>query len=259
MWEIFKNWIFDVIQFFFNFCQDWGLAIIIVTVIFRILMAPLMHKQARSSYDMQKLTPKLKALKERFPDDPTRQSQEMQKLYAEAKFNPLAGCIPMLFQMPIFIALFQVLREMGDRIGNDASYSFYNVVPNLVITPSQALNEGFLAFIPYLILMLIFAVATFLPMVLQQLHSENTQQRNQTLIMGAVMSLMMLWISWSSPAGVLLFWGTSSLIGIVQNQGTLAYCRAQDRKKAEEESLVVKPIEVNVTRKEKKARPKKKR
>ena len=69
----------------------------------------------------------------------------------------------------------------------------------------------------------------------------------------------MLWISWGSPAGVLLFWGASSVIGIGQNQLTLAHCRAQDRKREEEEALVVKPIEVDVVRKEKKKRPKKKR
>ena len=94
MWDIFKDWIFDIIQFFYNFCHDWGLAIIIVTIIFRIIVAPLMHKQAKSNYAMQKVQPKIQALKDRFPDDPTRQSQEMQKIYAEMKFNPLAGCLP---------------------------------------------------------------------------------------------------------------------------------------------------------------------
>ena len=57
MWEVFKNWIFDIIQFFFGFCQDWGLAIIIVTIIFRVLISPLMHKQTKSSYQMQKVQP----------------------------------------------------------------------------------------------------------------------------------------------------------------------------------------------------------
>ena len=257
MWDIFKDWIFDVIQFFYGFCHDWGLAIIVVTIIFRLIVAPLMHKQAKSTYNMQKVQPKIQALKERFPDDPTRQSQEMQKIYAEMKFNPLAGCLPILLQMPIFIALFQVLREMGDRV--DGTLQFYNLVPNLVMTPAGAFEQGFGAFIPYLILMVIFAGATFLPMILQQLNSENKQQRNQTLMMGAIMSVMMLWISWSSPAGVLLFWGASSLIGVAQNQLTMAHLRAQDRRKAEEEVLEVRPVEVNVTRKEKKPRPKKKR
>ena len=131
------------------------------------------------------------------------------------------------------------------------------MVPNLVTTPSQAFGEGFGSFVPYLILMIIFARATFLPMVLQQLKTENTQQKNQTLIMGAIMSLMMLWISWGAPAGVLLVWGASSLIGSGQNQLSRARCRDAVLRKEEEEALVVKPIEVNVTRKEKKKRPKK--
>ena len=123
MWDIIKNWIFDVIQFFYNFCGDWGLAIIIVTVIFRILVAPLMHKQAKSSYQMQKVQPLMQEIQRKYADDPMRQQEEMQKLYAEAKFNPLAGCLPMILQMPIFIALFQVLSEMGQRTEGTSSRS----------------------------------------------------------------------------------------------------------------------------------------
>lgn len=258
MWEVFKDWIFDVIQFFYNFCGDWGLAIIIVTLIFRIIVAPIMHKQAKSNYQMQKIQPKIAQIQEKFSDDQVRQSQEMQKLYAEAKFNPLAGCIPMLLQMPIFIALFQVLREMGAR-EEVHDYTFYNLVPNLVTTPSQAFFEGFGTFVPYLILMLIFAFATFLPTVLQQLKNNNSQQKNQMIIMSVVMSIFMLWISWSSPAGVLLFWGVSSLIGVAQNQFSLYRCRKADERAAAEEVIEVAPVEVNVTRKVKKPRPKKKR
>lgn len=258
MWEVFKNWIFDVIQFFYSFCGDWGLAIIIVTIIFRAIMAPIMHKQAKSNYQMQKIQPKIASIQERFADDQVRQSQEMQKLYAEAKFNPLAGCIPMLLQMPIFIALFQVLREMGMR-EEVHDYTFYSLVPNLVTTPEQAFFMGFGTFVPYLILMVIFAGATFLPMVLQQLKSQNSQQKNQMIIMAVVMSLFMLWISWSSPAGVLLFWGVSSLIGVGQNQFSMHRCRKLDERAAAEEPIDVKPVEVTVTRKAKKPRPKKKR
>ena len=62
MWDIFKDWIFDIIQFFYNFCHDWGLAIIIVTVIFRVLISPLMHKQTKSSFQMQKVQPLMKEI-----------------------------------------------------------------------------------------------------------------------------------------------------------------------------------------------------
>ncbi len=258
MWDVFKDWIFNVIEFFYSFCGDWGLAIIIVTVIFRIIVAPIMHKQAKSNFKMQKIQPQIAKIQERFAGDQVRQSQEMQKLYAEAKFNPLAGCVPMLLQMPIFIALFQVLREMGNR-AEVQNYAFYGLVPDLVQTPAGAFSLGFGTFVPYLILMVIFAGATFLPMIMQQMKSENNAQKNQMLIMAAIMSLFMLWISWSSPAGVLLFWGASSLIGVAQNQYSMHLCRKQDAKLVAEEALEVKPVEVNVTRKAKKPRPKKKR
>ena len=256
MWDIIKNWIFDVIQFFYTFCGDWGMAIIIVTVIFRIIVAPLMHKQAKSSYQMQKVQPLMQEIQRKYADDPMRQQQEMQKLYAEAKFNPLAGCLPMLLQMPIFVALFQVLNEMATRT-EGTSYEFYNLVPSLVTTPSQAFAEGFGTFVPYVILMIVFAGATFLPMILQQMNNKDSAQRKQTMIISGVMSLFMLWISWGSPAGVLLFWGTSSLIGVAQQQISLRIMKRKDAEAAE--MIEVKPIEVDVTRKVKKPRPKKKR
>ena len=244
MWDIFKDWIFSVIQFFYNFCNDWGLAIIIVTIIFRIIVAPLMHKQAKSNFQMQKIQPKIAEIQQKYSDDRVRMGEETQKLYAEAKFNPLAGCLPMLLQLPIFMALFQVLREMGDR-EEVHNFTFYNLVPNLVETPSGALGQGIGVFIPYLILMLVFAGATFLPMVLQQMKNGNSQQRNQTLIMGIIMTVFMLWISWGSPAGVLLFWGVSSLIGIGQNQFTLYRCRKKDREQEAEKELVAQEVSVN--------------
>lgn len=255
MWEYFKDLIFGIIEFFYNMCGDWGLAIIIVTIIFRILISPLMHKQTKSSYQMQKVQPLIQEIQRKYSNDPTRMQQEMQKLYAEVKFNPLAGCLPMLLQMPIFIALFQVLREMADRVGN-TTYEFYNIVPNLVMSPSEAFGYGIGTFVPYLVLMFIFAGATFLPMILMQRGQKDNPQRNQTLIMSGVMSLFMLWISWSSPAGVLLFWGTSSLIAIAQQQVSLRLMKRRDAEK--EEIIEVKPIEVDVTRKNKKPRPKKK-
>lgn len=256
MWEVIKDWVFDIIHFFYGFCSDWGLSIVIVTVIFRLLISPLMHKQTKSSYQMQKVQPLMQEIQKKYADDPTRMQQEMQKLYAEAKFNPLAGCIPMLIQMPIFIALFQVLQSMGDRV-QGTTYEFYNLVPDLVMRPSEAFAQGFGAFLPYLILMVIFAGATFVPMILMQMGTKDNPQRKQTLIMSAVMSVFMLWISWGSPAGVLLFWGTSSLIAIAQQQISRAIFKRRDEE--QEEAIEVKPVEVDVTRKVKKPRPKKKR
>ena len=256
MWDAFKDWIFSCIQFFFSFVGDWGLAIIIITIIFRAIVAPIMHKQIKSNFQMQKIQPLLKEVQTKFANDPVRMNEEMQKLYAETKFNPLAGCLPMLLQMPIFLAMFQTLRELGGRQG-DTAYTFFGMVPDLTQTPSGVFGDGFMAFFPYLVLMLVFAGATFLPMVLQNIHNDSAQ-RNQMLIMGGIMTLMMLWISWGSPAGVLLFWGTSSVIGILQSQLTMRILKKEEAAK-EAEQLEVQPVKVNVERKVKKKRPTKKR
>ena len=255
MWDAFKNWIFDCIAFFANFVGDWGLAIIIITIIFRLLVAPIMHKQIKSNFQMQKMQPLMKEIQTKFADDPVRQNEEMQKLYAETKFNPLAGCVPMLIQMPIFLAMFQTLREIGSS-HPDTVYSFYNLVSDLTRTPSDVFGDGFGAFFPYLVLMLVFALATFLPMVIQNLKADSAQ-RNQMLIMGVVMTLFMLWISWGSPAGVLLFWGASSVIGILQQQLTQHHLRKADEA-TEAARIEVAPVKVDVERKAKKKRPTKK-
>lgn len=254
-WDIFKDGIFMLISWLHSMVGDWGLAIIIVTIIFRLIMLPIMHKQTKSSYAMKKLNPEMNRIKELYADDKMRQSEELQKVYAEAKFNPISGCIPMFIQMPIFIALFQVLREMNDRV-EGTEYCFYNIVPNLVMTPNEAWEQGFVTAIPYLILIIIFAGATFLPMILQQ-QGGDPKQRKQTLIMSGVMSIFMLFVGWGSPAGVLLFWGTSSILALIQQRISMKLLEAKDKQVEEEKQY--QPVKVDVIRKEKNKRPRKKK
>lgn len=256
MWAAFKDLVFLCIQGVYGFVNDWGMAILIVTIIFRIIITPLMQKQIKSSYDMTKMQPKMQELQEKYADDQMRLQEEMQKLYSEAHFNPLAGCLPLLLQMPIFVALFQVLQEMGDRVGS-SSYQFYHLVPDLTLTPALSFNSGFGVFLPYLILLLVFAFATFLPMVMQQMGQPDSPQKKQTMFMSVFMSLFMLWIGWRSPAGVLLFWGASSIYAVVQQRLTMNHLKREDEKKEAEEAET-KPVTVDVTRKTKKKRPTKK-
>ncbi|WP_283169952.1 YidC/Oxa1 family membrane protein insertase [Curtanaerobium respiraculi] len=256
MWDAFKDFIFACINGVYGIFGDWGMAILLVTLIFRLILFPLMQKQIKSSYQMQKVQPLIQEIQAKYADEPIRQQEEVQKIYAEAKFNPIAGCLPLFLQMPIFVALFQVLQEMASRT-TGSSYQFYHLVPDLTLTPGSSFAVGIGAFIPYLILLVVFAGATFLPMVLQQMNTPNSPQRKQTLIISAFMTVFMVWIGWSSPGGVLLFWGVSSLFGVCQQQLTT---RALKKKDAEEEAKIVdKPVKVDVTRKAKKKRPSKKR
>lgn len=261
MWEAFKDLIFQIIAFFYGPAGDWGLAIIIVTVIFRLIITPLMYTQTRSTFMMQKLQPEINRVQQAYASDPQRMQSEVQKIYAEAKFNPIMGCLPILLQMPIFIALFQVLREMDKYVG-EGIYCFYNILPDLVLSPGDSISANDFSCFPYIAVLIVFAGATFLPMILQQKSNPDPQQRKQTMIMSIAMSVMMLWIGWGSPAGVLLFWATSSVIGIAQmtlSRKIIASKEAKrDAARKTAEELEAKPVVVSVVRKTKKKRPTKK-
>ena len=247
-----------VVEKFYFVAQDWGLAIILFTIIFRLLIMPLMLSQTKSSFMMQKVQPRLKEIQARYKDDPVRMQEETQKLYADAKFNPLAGCVPMLIQMPIFIALFQVLRNIQTYLPKYDHFSFYNIVPNLLSTPAEVSQQGILPFLPYLALVIIFVGATFLPMLLQQRNNTDTQQRNQMYLMSVIMGVMMLFVSWSSPAGVLLFWGVSGIIATVTQQSYMHYLKRKNEEVSTEQ-IEVQPVNIEVERKVKKKRPRKKK
>ena len=255
MWEAFKDAIFFCIQFFYNFVSDWGLAIIIVTLILRLIMFPFMQKQIKSSYKMQQFQPRMREIQEKYANDQQRQAEELQKVYAEIGFNPITGCLPLLIQMPIFVALFQVLQEMGGRT-EGMIYYFYSILPTLIDSPSAVFSQGFMQFIPYGILLLLFTFCTFLPSVLQQ-RGTNNPQKNQMLIMMGIMSLFMLWLGWTSPTGVLLFWATSSVFGVLQQVISTRVFKRQDELVVAEDTTP-KPVEVDVVRKTKKKRPTKK-
>ena len=244
VWEAILWGIAWLVEKFYFLAQDWGLAIILFTIVFRLLMMPLMLSQTKSSHQMQKFL---------------RMQEETSKLYAEAKFNPLASCIPMLIQMPIFIALFQVLRSIQDWLpAYVGTFRFYNIIPSLTATPSEVMEQGIGAFIPYGILIVVFVGATFLPMLLMQRDNQDQQQKNQMYLMSIIMSVMMLFVSWSSPAGVLLFWGVSGIIAVATQQIYMRYLKNQD-KAIEAEQIEVAPVKVEVERKVKKKRPTKKR
>ncbi|MCF0232294.1 MAG: YidC/Oxa1 family membrane protein insertase [Enterococcus sp.] len=260
MWDVIKEGIYQIFNFFYLLVGDWGLAIIIFTIIFRLCLTPLVHKQSKSSYAMRKMQPEMNRIKEMYADDKQRQSQEMQKVYQETKFNPLTGCIPMLIQMPIFFALFQVLREIDQYVPDTSVLRFYDILPDLTASPSYMVeNFGFVSAIPYIIILIIFAGATFVPMLIMQPAGGMGNSKKQTYLTAGIMSIMMLWFGWGSPGGVLLYWGTSSLLGIFQQQLSMKLMERKDAIEEAKKPVELKPVQVNVVRKEKKKRPTKKK
>ena len=251
MWDWFINFLTWVLASIQGLVGDWGLAVIILTVIIRLLLTPLMAHSTKSTARMQVMQPKLQEIQERYADDPERQAEELRKIYADMKFNPLGGCLPIFLQMPVFFGLFTVARQVP------ADACFFNILPSIAQSAQGVLDaSGLQAAIPYILFDVLFGVLTFIPMIMN-VTTQSEQQRSQTMIMGGVMALMMLWFGWGVPAAVLLYYVTSSLWQVVQQK--VITQRVMETAKAEAEAEAAsKPIEVDVVRKEKKARPHKK-
>jgi YidC/Oxa1 family membrane protein insertase len=234
IWNTFKELIFELLKFLHGFLGNWGLAIIALTVLFRLALMPLTIKQTKSMYEMQRIQPKLKELQVKYKDDKETLQAETMKFYQENKVNPFGGCLPLILQMPIFIALFQVLGGSAKKPGilmnyfeqlgpgtpaYDAAVRFYFLLPNITKTPQTVFKlQGFVAVIPYAILVVLFGLSIWLP---QQLMPGERQQK----LIGGYMAILFLWFGWISPAGVLLYWVTSSFIGVAQQQVQLKYLK----------------------------------
>lgn len=252
MWDGIIYVIAQILNFIASFVGDWGLAIIILTAIIRLLLTPLTVSSTRSTAKMQVLQPKMAEIQERYADDPQRMQEEMQKFYSENKFNPLGGCLPVLIQMPVFFSLFSVLKN---NVPENAC--FYNIFPRLATSANEAVTQsGWLGAWVYIVFVIAFGLLTLVPMLINQQNVDSAQAQ-QTKIMGIVMAIMMMWFGWSVPAGVVLYYVTSSAWGVVQQ--LFITRKVMEKAKAEElERQANKPVNVDVVRKERKPRPHKK-
>lgn len=227
MWSQLQDLLFSFLRLIEGFVGDWGLAIIFLTVLVRLALMPFTIKQTRSMYELQRIQPKIKELQKKYADDKEKLQEETLKYYQENKVNPFGGCLPTFIQMPLLILLYQVLGGTADKPGPMLEYlrdaglvgSFFNLVPDISRTPSAVYAaDGLIAALPYVILVLLFAVSIWLP---QQLMPGEKQQK----MIGAYMAVVMLFFGWTAPAGVLLYWDVSSIWGVAQQQIMMRYMK----------------------------------
>jgi YidC/Oxa1 family membrane protein insertase len=186
---------------------NYGLAIIVLTILVRICTAPLMAKQMRSAERMRALQPRMKELQERYKDDRQKQSEETMKLYREEKVNPVAGCLPLLLQFPVLIGLFYALRSsIGLR---HAPFALW--ITDLSQPATLFVLPG-LDF-PIRLLPLIMGASMFVQQKMTPTTGMDPAQAKMMLIM---MPVMMLFISYTFPSGLVLYWTVSNLLGIAQ-------------------------------------------
>ena len=250
MWDWFIQFLTNVLAMLATTLGDWGLAIIVLTFIIRLILTPLTIRSTKSSARIQALSPQMQEISEKYADDPMKQQEALKAFYAENKFNPLGGCLPILLQMPIFFALFSVLKAVP------AEAHFYNILNSCSISPADAFAQwGIAGSWVYILLDALFGVLTLLPMMMNA--SSNPDQAGTNKVMGIVMGCMMAFFGWTVPVGVVLYYNTSAAWGVIQQKFITQ--RVMDSVKADQaERLKNAPIEVEVIRKEKKARPLKK-
>ncbi len=184
------------LRLFYSWIPNYGVAIILLTLLVRLILYPLTLNQTKSMAKMQKLQPKLKDLQDRYRDDPQKMNEEVMKLYTKEKVNPLGGCLPLLLQLPVIMALYNTFRIAVEL--RKASFLWMS-----------DLSKGD----PYLILPIAIAAL----MYYQQGMSNIDPQQKQAM---AFMPMMMFVITWSLPSGLLVYWFASSILGLLQQLQT---------------------------------------
>jgi YidC/Oxa1 family membrane protein insertase len=128
---------------------SWGLAIVGLTVLVRAILVPLTYRQLKSMQEMQRLAPEMNKIKEKYKEDKQRQQQEIMKFYQEHKINPLASCLPLLLQLPVFISLFYMLRtDLKKHICGPQMVQHYNTTPGVAAKYKGSLHVSSFAHLP---------------------------------------------------------------------------------------------------------------
>ena len=191
---------------------SWGLSIIALTILIRSAMWPLQNKSTRSMKRMSKLQPEMAKLKEKYPDDPQKQQQEMMKLYREYKINPVGGCLPMLVQIPIFFGFYRMLQFAVELRQQEFLWVKDLSQPDTLYTFNLPFSLPFLGNeLPINVLPIVMSATMVLQMALTPKTGDKMQQRIFML-----MPLIFFFFCYSFASALALYWTTSNIFAIVQ-------------------------------------------
>jgi YidC/Oxa1 family membrane protein insertase len=203
-WFVFGSWsvvkavakpIFYVLRFINEYTHNYGLTIVLLTIAIKTLFVPLQYKSYKSMKQMQVIQPKVLAVQEKFKDDRDRLNKELIKLYRDHKVNPVGGCLPMVLQMPVFVALFNILYMTIDLRQS----------PFMLWITDLSIQD------PYYVLPLIMGAT----MMIQQKITPSTMDPTQAKIM-LVLPAFMTFLFINFPAGLVLYWLTNNTLTIGQ-------------------------------------------
>lgn len=199
---------------------SYALAIIFISILLKLILYPLMQKQMKSTMNMQEVQPKLEYVQKKYKNNPEKMNEEVMKLYKEYDVNPMAGCLPLLIQMPILVGLFMALRQYDFTPLEHAGFFW---VTNL--------GEAD----PLHIMPVIVAVTMYLQQKVSMAGNSggNEQTAQMMKTMTYMMPAMMLFVCWSMPSGLCLYWGFFSILSIIQQY----FMNKQKKKEMEERAI----------------------
>ena len=210
-WFIYGSWsivravakpVFYAIRYLHDFTGNYGVAIILVTVGIKLLLAPLAYKSYRSMKQMSAVQPELQALQKKHADDRERLNKELIKLYKDRKVNPVGGCLPMFFQIPVFVALFNILYMTIEL----------RQAPFMLWINDLSVQD------PYYVLPILMGGTMFI----QQKIQPTTMDPKQAQIM-LILPVFLTFLFITFPAGLVLYWLTNNVLTILQQVITDRY------------------------------------
>jgi YidC/Oxa1 family membrane protein insertase len=235
------NFFGTILAFFYGIIPNLGVSIILLTILVMLVMFPLTAKQAKSMLAMQRAQPEIKKLQAKYKQDRAKLNEEMMKFYQENKINPLAGCLPLLVQMPVFLALYRVMRDPYKHVPKSSDlYAAFCTGPNGVLHTKQCnlpklglpnpqeflgmnlsqhatgVTGGFLDALPYFILVGLVIATGFLQARQSRRNAPN--MNSQMAIITSVLPIAFGLFSLQFPAGLVLYFLVSNLWRLGQQE-----------------------------------------
>ncbi len=228
--------IFIIIEFFYGILGNFGLAILALTLVVRLVMFPLANKAYESMSKMRNLQPKMEEIKKKHPDEPQKQQQELMALYQKEKINPLAGCLPLLLQIPVFYAVYKMLFVtiemrhapffgwLQDLSAKDptAIWNLWGLIPWDPAT-LPLLGPHLTGTFSLSILAIVYGLTMWLQMAMSP-PAPDPMQRRIFQLMPVVFTFIMA----TFPAGLLLYWGWSNVLTIFQQYVIMHRLKAEN-------------------------------